>query len=159
MKNIIFLATIAILMLTASTFAQADRTEDERAIGMTLSLFGRSWESGDMSQVGETLAENAVQVSPFGDVITGRAAIQKHMQWVRDVPLKGAKISATMSEYALTFSSADTAVSTFKIVSVPEGSATGVAERLTYTLARIGKQWKIAHFQSVMITAPPTRAK
>lgn len=159
MKNIILLAITAILLFTGNTFAQTNPTEDEKAIIAVMNQFGAAWESGDMKTFGDLLSDNVVHISPFGEIETGRTEVQKVMKWVREVPYKGVKLQMTISEYSVNFSSADGAVVTLKVTTAITGTPKPIEERVTFSVARIGSQWKITHFQGVMITEPPVKMK
>ncbi len=152
MKNTLFAIVIVAVLFCGNALAQTGSKSDEAAIGAVLEQFGTAFETGDMKSFGNLLTANVVHVDPFGRVVSGRGEVQKHMEWVRTVAYGGKKMTAVVSDFAINFISSDAALVTMRYESTADG--TTVRERVTFTLARVGSDWKVAHFQPVMIADP-----
>jgi uncharacterized protein (TIGR02246 family) len=159
MKNTILAIIIGLIAFCGAAFGQTTPSDDSKAIGALLNQWGTSWSQGDMKTFGGLLTDDAVNVSPFGDVTVGKANIVKLMQWIRDVPNKGKSIEYTVSEYTLNFNGENMAVATFRLKFTPNNAEKHPDERFTAVLARIGKDWKVAQFQAVVISEPPMKMK
>lgn len=157
MKNLLGVIIIGMVIFCTNASAQSSRDGDEKAIGALMWQMGQCWETGDMTRLGDLLTDNALHISPFGEVTTGKQEVERLMQWVRDVALAKAKIKMTVEQYAVNFVGADNAVVTFKLVSEIAGQPKPQQDLLTVSVQRINKQWKIAHFQSVAVTEPPIK--
>ncbi len=157
MKNLLAAIMIGLIIFCANASAQSSRAGDEKAIEALMWQMGQTWETGDMAGLANLLTDNAVHVSPFGEVTTGREEVRRLMQWVRDVALAKAKIKMTIAQYALNFAGADNAIVTFKVVSEITGQPKPKEDLLTVSVQRVSKQWKIAHFQGVAVSEPPIK--
>ncbi len=155
MKNTLFAIIIGAFLFCGSAFAQTGSKTDQAAIGAVLEQFGAAFESGDMKTFGNLLTVNAVHIDPFGKVVAGRAEVQKHMQWVRENLYGGKKLTIVVSDVSIDFISSDAALVTMRYECAGDG--VGIRERVTFTLARVGSEWKVAHFQPVMISEPSQR--
>ncbi|MBK7707690.1 MAG: nuclear transport factor 2 family protein [Acidobacteria bacterium] len=159
MKNTITAIIIALFAFCGTVFGQTTQSDDSKAIVALMNQFGATWSGGDLKAFGDLLTDDVIHVSPFGDLTVGKTEVVKLMQWVHDVPNKGKKFEVTTSDETLNFTGTNSAVLTCRLKFRNDSAEKHPDERFTAVLAKVGKDWKVAQFQVVMISEPPMRMK
>lgn len=157
MKNLILGITIVVVSFCGTALAQSKSSDDEKAVSAALIAAGKSWESGDMTKFADALTENCVYVDPFGRVLNGRETIRTKLQWVRDVILKKEVLAMEIVGVSTNFLGADAVQVVMQTKLTGKTSGEVVASTETFTLTRVGNDWKIALFQTVNQSEPPVK--
>jgi uncharacterized protein (TIGR02246 family) len=158
------LLTLAVaLALAAAPGARADGKSglskaDQKAVQKLEDNYVRAYNRGDAKALAAVFTKDATILNSAGDVLKGRAAIEKGLTRAFAGPSKGAKlVNAPLGTRAV----APGVVVTHGTARTTGGGGSQEEHTFAYTkvLVRQGKQWRVAAAQFAVPTSPPAEGR
>lgn len=125
---------------------------DDAAVHAVEAAYDTAWQHGDVEALLACLAEDAVLISPRGEVSCGHAEIRQELQAVLSGPARGSKHRSVITR--VEFVTADVAIvdgqARIELVGRDEPGST-VTHRFTDVLVKKEGAWMIAHIRACAV--------
>jgi len=142
-------AATAFLTITVALAAQTADPE----IAKLITQYQAGYNKNDGKALAAMYTADALRVSPTGQVITGRAAIEKDYLANFAGPFKGTKLTLRPGRTQVLKPDVALIEGTYEVT----GGAAPVKGRYVNTLVRDGGQWRLASVVTIPEPAPPAK--
>ncbi len=142
-------AAAAFLTITVALAAQSA----DPAIAKLIDQYQAGYNKNDGKALAAMYTADALRVSPTGQVITGRAAIEKDYLANFAGPFKGTKLTLRPGRTQVLKPDVALIEGTYEVT----GGAAPVKGRYVNTLVRDGGQWHLASVVTIPEPAPPAK--
>lgn len=131
-----------------------DASEDEAAVRAVEAAYDEAWNRGDAAALAALLTEDAVLVSPYGDVAVGRAAFRSLIGELFAGRFAGSRHHATIRRVQRVTDGV-ALVDGAAVLSDLPGGAPPIEHDFTDTLVLRDGRWQIAAIRAYTFASPP----
>ncbi len=126
----------------------ANRQLDEELIRKAEAEYDHAWQRGDIESIMECFTDDALLISPKGDIAFGAEQIRNLLSAFLGGEAKGSKHTSRITQISFVTDNVAVADGEAFIEGVENLSATVTHHRFTDILVRSGEAWLIAHIRA-----------